>query len=565
MKPHRLLIVGGVAGGASAAARARRLSETAEIVVFERGPDVSFANCGLPYFVGGEIEERENLVVQTPASLHARFNLDVRPRHEVVSVHPDRQEIVVRQLATGDTFTERYDSLILATGAAPLRPPIPGIDRAGHFVVRNLGDADQIQTWLQDPKVRRAVVVGGGYIGLEMAEQLHRRGLAVTVVEAQAQIMAPLDPELAALLQAELKQQGVSLHLNNGVAAFEAPASESEARASMVVLKGGQRLPADLVILGLGVRPDVPLARAAGLRLGTTGGIAVDAHMRTSDPHIWAVGDAVEVQDPVTDQLALIPLAGPANRQGRLAADSIFGRVDSYRGTWGTAILRLFSLTAACTGANERALQRVGRAHQSVQIYSGSHAGYFPGAERMTLKIHFDPDTGRLLGAQGVGPAGVDKRIDVLATALQAGLTVDDLAELELAYAPSFSSAKDPVNLIGMAAQNLQEHRVAVVQWHELPARLAAGVGLLDVRSPEERARGAVPGSVHIPLPELREHFAQLDPSRDWVVYCASGQRSYYACQVLQQHGYRVANLSGAYLTWKTVTDAGLLPTVAAA
>lgn len=564
MKPHRLLIVGGVAGGASAAARARRLSETAEIVVFERGPDVSFANCGLPYFVGGEIEERESLVVQTPASLHARFNLDVRPRHEVISVHPDRQEIIVRQLSTGETVTERYDSLILATGAAPLRPPIPGIERAGHFVVRNLGDADQIQDWLQDPKIRRAVVVGGGYIGLEMAEQLHRRGLTVTVVEAQAQIMAPLDPELAALLQLELKQQGVSLHLKNGVAAFEAPGADSDARASVVVLQGGQRLPADLVILGLGVRPDVPLARDAGLRLGTTGGIFVDSHMRTSDPHIWAVGDAVEVQDPVTDQPGLIPLAGPANRQGRLAADSIFGRIGSYRGTWGTAILRLFSLSVACTGANERALQRAGRAHQSVQIYSGSHAGYFPGAERMTLKIHFDPDTGRLLGAQVVGADGVDKRIDVLATALQAGLTIDDLAELELAYAPSFGSAKDPVNLIGMAAQNLREHRVSGLQWNELAARLTAGAGLLDVRSPEERARGSIPDSVHIPLTELRERLAELDRNREWVVYCASGQRSYYACQVLKQHGYQVANLSGAYLTWKTVTDAGLLPTFAA-
>lgn len=560
MNPKRIVIVGGVAGGASAAARARRLSEDAEIIVLERGPHVSFANCGLPYFIGGEINSRDSLLVQTPESLRARFNLDVRPWTEALEIRPETQEVSTRNVRTGDTRVLPYDALVIATGASPVRPPIPGIDRPGHFVVRTVPDAERIQEWIVTRAARRAVVVGGGYIGLEMAEQLRLRGLEVSVVEALPQVMAPLDPEMAAPLQEELRHNGIRLHLGDGVSAFEAPGTHEGDCASVVLLKSGERIPADLVILGLGVRPETGLARSAGLKLGTTGGIAVDDQLRTSDPHIWAVGDAVEVRDPVTGLPGLIPLAGPANHQGRLAADSIFGRPGRYGGTWGTAVLRVFSMTAACTGPNERALQRAGIRYQAVHLHPQSHAGYYPGAQPIALKILFAPDTGRLLGAQAVGKDGVDKRIDVLATALQAGMTVDDLADLELAYAPPVGSAKDPVNLAGMIAQNVRDGSMPLIQWHQLGARMADGAILLDVRTAPERAEGAIPGSRHIPLHELRKRFTELPADHDILVHCATGQRSYYATRLLNQHGRRAFNLSGAFRTWKAAKDAGWIP-----
>jgi NADPH-dependent 2,4-dienoyl-CoA reductase/sulfur reductase-like enzyme/rhodanese-related sulfurtransferase len=543
----RIAIVGGVAGGASCAARARRLDEGARITVYERGPYVSFANCGLPYYVGGEIPERDSLLVSSPESLRQTLNIEVHTHTEVVAIDRHRREIEVRHTPTGRVRREGYDALVLATGAEPLRPPIPGLERPGHFTVRSIPDVDRILSWLVETRAERAVVVGGGYIGLEMAEQLRRRHLQVALVEALPQVMSPLDPEMAALLHQELRAHGVELYLGDAVAAFEEPGPGETSRASTVVLRSGRRLPADLVILGLGVRPDVALARQAGLELGVTGGIRVDAHLRTSDPHIWAVGDAIEVPHAVTGAPSLIPLAGPANRQGRIAADNILGRPSRYPGTLGTAILRLFTLTAACTGANEQALRQAGIPYQALHLHPKDHAGYFPGARTMALKILFHPTEGRLLGAQAVGPRGVDKRIDVLATALRARMTVDDLVDLELAYAPPFGSAKDPVNLAGMAAQNLRTGLVEAVQWHDLPREAL----LLDVRSPEEVARGAIPGAVHIPLPQLRQRLQELPAGREIVVYCASGQRSYYACRILLQHGFKARNLSGSYQTWR--------------
>ena len=551
----RIVIVGGVAGGASAAARARRLCEDCEIIIFERGPHVSFANCGLPYFVGGEIAEQDQLLVQTPASLKSRFNLDVRINTEVLRIDHIAKRVHVRELTTSREYDEAYEALILSTGASPLKPPIPGIERPNHFTVRNIPDVERIMAWSKGCERCRAVVVGGGYIGLEMAEQLRHRDFKVTVVEALPQVMAPLDPEMAAWLHAELRGNGVELHVNDPVAAFEAPSTSEPARASIVLLKCGTRLPADSVILGLGVKPEVGLAKDAGLEIGTRGGIRVNEHLQTSDPHIWAVGDAIEVRDAVTGQRALIPLAGPASRQGRIAADNIFGRPSRYEGTWGTAILRLFNLTAACTGANEKTLCRLNIPFEAIHLHPNSHAGYYPGAEPIALKILFAPDTGKLLGAQAVGHEGVDKRVDVLATALKAGMTVHDLAGLELAYAPPYGSAKDPVNLAGMAAQNVLAGDVAVAQWPEIASFDAKSTVLLDVRQDEERAKGFIPGSIHIPLNQLRSRMDELPRDREIVVYCQSGQRSYYAARILTQHGYRVRNLTGSYRTWKAARD----------
>jgi NADPH-dependent 2,4-dienoyl-CoA reductase/sulfur reductase-like enzyme/rhodanese-related sulfurtransferase len=551
VRPERVVIVGGVAGGASAAARARRLSEEAEIVVFERGPHVSFANCGLPYYIGGEIAGQEKLLVQTPEGLRARFNLDVRVMTEVIRIDRQAREVEARDLRTGKTYRQPYDALVLSTGAAPLRPPIPGIERPGLFTLRNIPDTLEIDAWIEKRRPQRAAVIGGGFIGLEMAEQLHRRGMAVTLVEALPQVMAALDPEMAALLHEELRANGVALRLCDGVASFDAPHPDEKAEASVVVLESGARLPADLIVLGIGVRPEAGLAREAGLEIGALGGIRVNARMQTSDPAIWAVGDAVEVRHAITGEWKMIPLAGPANRQGRVAADNIFGRDSRYEGALGTGILRLFGLTAAGTGASERMLRQAGIPYEAVHLHPNSHAGYFPGAEPIALKILFAPGDGRLLGAQAVGRAGVDKRIDVLATALKAGMTVRDLAQLELAYAPPFGSAKDPVNLAGMIGENILAGDVETAQWHEVDALDPDRTLLLDVRQPEELREGVLPGAIHIPLPQLRARLGELPQEKEIVVSCRSGQRSYYACRILSQRGFRCRNLSGAFLTWR--------------
>lgn len=547
----KIVIVGGVAGGASCAARARRLSEEAEILLIERGPYVSFANCGLPYFVGGEIQERAKLLVASPELLKSRFAIDVRTNTECAAIDREKKEVTLRQTSSGEVSTERYDALVLATGATPFLPAIPGIDRRGHFAVRSLPDVDQIQEWIGSTDAKTAAIVGGGYIGLEMAEQLAKRGLSVSIAEALDQLLAPLDPEMAAYLQLELQRHDVAVHLNDAVRTFEDPAKGEQANASTVVLQSGKRVPADIVILGLGVRPETGLAVQAGLTLGKSGGIKVSSTMVTSDPNIFAVGDAVEVSDIVTGQALLVPLAGPANRQGRIAADNIFGREAHYHGSLGTAIVRVFDMTAGGTGANEKTLRRAQIEFEAVHLHPAAHAGYYPNAHPLAIKILYGKNDRRLLGAQVAGKEGVDKRIDVLATAILAQMTVDDLAELELAYAPPFGSAKDPVNLAGMAAQNAADGLAPLAQWHEVPEHEPRTFTLLDVREPMEYAAGHIDGSLHIPLGQLRQRLGEIPRDRPLIVHCQSGQRSYFAVRILRQHGFDARNLSGSYKTWK--------------
>ena len=543
----KLVIVGGVAGGASAAARARRLSEDADIILFERGPDVSFANCGLPYYVGGEIAERDKLLVVTPERLRSRFGLDVRTRTSVEAIDRAARTVRVRDLASGREYEESYDKLILAPGAAPLRPPIPGIDLPGVFTLRNLQDVDRIKGRM-DQGVERAVVVGAGFIGLELTESLVRRGVAITVVEMQDQVLPPFDKEMTTPIVETLLARGVTVLLGQSAEGFE------EASEGLVVrLKSGRRLPAQVVILGVGVRPENKLAVEAGLDVGPRGGIRVNDHLQTTDPDIYAVGDAIEVKDFVTGEPTQVPLAGPANRQGRIAADHIFGRQgDRYRGTQGTAVVGVFDRTAALTGASEKALRRAGRAYRKVYVHPTHHAGYYPGAESMTLKLLFDPEGGRVLGAQAVGGAGVDKRIDVLAVAIQAGMTVFDLEEAELAYAPQYGSAKDPINMAGFVASGLLRGEHPQV---DVEAILDPPPGpkpfALDVRTPEEFAEGHIPEAVNIPVDELRNRLGEVPRDREVAAYCQVGQRGYLATRILLQAGFEAANVGGGYKTYR--------------
>ncbi len=542
----KLLIVGGVAGGASAAARARRLSEDADIILFERGPDVSFANCGLPYYLGGEISERDKLLVVTPERLRTRYKLDVRVRTSVEAIDRAAKKVRVRDLVTGREYEESYDKLILAPGAAPIRPPLPGIDLPGVFTLRNLQDMDRIKAKL-DQGVRQAVVVGAGFIGLELVENLVRRGITTTVVELQDQVLPPFDKEMTTPIAQELISKGVSLLLGQSAEAFE------QGPDGLVVrLKSGQRLPAQLVVLGVGVRPENKLAVAAGLEVGPRGGIRVNEHLQTGDPDIYAVGDAIEVKDFVTGEPTQVPLAGPANRQGRIAADHIFGRDARYRGTQGTAIVRVFERTAALTGASEKVLRRAQRPYRKVYVHPTHHAGYYPGAEAMTLKLLFDPETGKVLGAQAVGGAGVDKRIDVLAVAIQAGMTVFDLEEMELAYSPQYGSAKDPINMAGFVAGGLLrgDHPQVDVQ-----TVLAAPPGehpfLVDVRTPQEFGAGHLPEAVNIPVDDLRSRLGELPHDQEIAVYCQVGQRGYLATRILRQAGFPAVSVGGGYKTYQ--------------
>lgn len=542
----KLLIVGGVAGGASAAARSRRLSEDAHIVVFERGPDVSFANCGLPYYVGGEIAEREKLLVTTPERLRDRFKLDVRTRSSVEAIDRTTKKVRVRDLASGREYEETYDKLILAPGAAPLRPPIAGIDLPGIFTLRNLQDVDRIKERV-DQGVKQAVVVGAGFIGLELVENFVKRGIATTVVELQDQVLPPFDKEMTTPILETLLANGVTVLLGQSADGFE------QAPDGLVVrLKSGRRLPAQLVIVGVGVRPENKLAVDAGLEVGHRGGIRVNEHLQTSDPSIYAVGDAIEVKDVVSGDPTQVPLAGPANRQGRIAADNVFGRSVTYRGTQGTAIVGVFDRTAAMTGASEKALRRANRPFRKVYVHPTHHAGYYPGAEAMTLKLLFDPKTGRVLGAQAVGGAGVDKRIDVLAVAIQAAMTVFDLEEMELAYGPQYGSAKDPINMAGFVAGGLLrgDHPQVDVE-AVLAAPAAEQPFLLDVRTPQEFALGHIPGAVNIPVDDLRSRLGELPRDRAIAAYCQVGQRGYLATRILNQAGFQATNVSGGYKTYQ--------------
>ncbi|MGE5454084.1 MAG: FAD-dependent oxidoreductase [Methylocystaceae bacterium] len=546
----KVVIVGGVAGGASAAARLRRLDESAEIIMLERGADISFANCGLPYYVGGVIPERQSLLVQTPAAMRSRFNIDVRTLNEVVAIIPEQKRVVINDLSQGTEYQESYDYLMLCPGAAPIIPDLPGIEGENVFVVRNIPDSDRIKQYVEKNRSSQVVVLGGGFIGLEMAEMMLERGLKVALVEASSQVMGSLDPEMASILHATLRQAGVNLRLGNRVTALD-----GSPNVTTVMLDNGERLAADLIILGAGVRPESKLAREAGLTVGERGGIKVNEFMQTSDPWIYAAGDAVEVKDLISGEEMQLSMASPANRQGWIAANNIAGIPTSYNGVQGTAILRFRHTVVAATGRNEKSLQRQGIPHLIVHTHPSSHATYYPGASQMTIKLLFAPGDGRILGAQIVGQEGVDKRIDVLATAVRNRLTVHDLQELELAYAPPFSSAKDPVNMTAYAASNILQGLVEVVYWPQVKEKQKAGALLLDARTRGEFERGAVPGAVNIPVDDLRQRMDELPKDREIMVYCGVGLRSYIANRILCQNGFPAKNISGGYRLYQFMQE----------
>ena len=563
----KIVIIGGVAGGASAAARARRLSETAEIIVLERGEHVSFANCGLPYHIGGDIKQREALLLQTPLSFKRRFNVDVRTFHEVVAIDPQARLLTVKMWPSGETYQESYDKLLLSPGAAPVVPPIPGLDNPATFALRNVPDMDRIIAALDSRKPAHATVVGGGFIGLEMVEALHQRGIKVTLLELAAQVMAPVDPEMANILHHELVQQGIDLRLNRGLTAVTqgvSPEADRDATGSCeqgsdngdltLQLSSGETLMTDMLILAIGVKPEVRLANAASLVLGASGGIKVDASMRTSDPHIYAVGDAVETPEFVTGKPGVIPLAGPANRQGRMAADNMLGRDISYTRTQGTAICKVFDLAVASTGLNEKRIKALGLAYEKIYVHPASHASYYPGAHPVSFKLLFDPQNGRILGAQAVGKDGVDKRIDVLAVAMRAGLTVMQLEELELTYAPPFGSARDVINQAGMVAANVINGDEVVCHSEDILA-LTADQLLLDVRNPGELTSiGQIPGAINIPVDELRQRLSELPTDKEILVTCQVGLRGHVACRMLRNAGFKARNLSGGFKTFQMAT-----------
>ncbi|MEK4649221.1 CoA-disulfide reductase [Exiguobacterium sp. FSL W8-0210] len=543
----KTIIVGGVAGGATAAARLRRIDETAEIILLERGKEISFANCGLPYYIGDVIKDRNKLLVQTPEGMHARFNLDVRNLSEAIRINREAKTVTIRNVETGEEYDESYDHLILSPGAKPIRPNIPGLDDATNvFTLRNIPDTDRMREYVDTTRPEQAVVIGGGFIGLEMAENLVERGAHVTLVEMADQVMAPVDPEMAAIVHEHLRAKGVELILEDGVARFE----EAGRR---VVLTSGRVIETEMNILSIGVAPESTLAADAGLTLGIKQTIQVDDQLRTSDPSIFAIGDAIEVKDFITKEATHVPLAWPANRQGRLVADIIAGRDVRYSGTLGTAVAKVFDLTVASTGNNEKRLRQLGMRYEAIHLHPGSHAGYYPGASPISMKLLFDPIEGTIYGAQAIGMTGVEKRIDVLATAIKGGLTVLDLPDLELSYAPPYSSAKDPVNMAGYIASNIVLGDSANVHWHEIDKIVANGGLLLDVREPSENELGAIPGSVNISLPTLREKLTDLPKDQTIYVTCQVGLRGYVASQLLQQHGYDVKNLSGGYKTWSVV------------
>ena len=546
----KYLIIGGVAGGATVAARLRRLDEQAEIILVERGKYVSYANCGLPYYIGGTIDDRQKLFVQTAQGFTDRFRIDIRTEQEVIAIDRAERRVNIRRVLTGETYTESYDRLVLSPGAEPLRPRIEGIDHPRILTLRNVPDTDAIKHLVEYTEVQHAVVVGGGFIGLEMAENLLHLNIETHVVEMADQVMAPLDFSMAAIVHQHLTEQGVTLHLKNGVHHFT-----DENGQVGVHLNDGQVLKTDLVVLSIGVRPETKLAREAGLELGTTGGIRVNACMQTSDEAIYALGDAVEVTHLVTGKPALIPLAGPANKQGRIVADNlVLGNRRTYAGSLGTSIAKVFSLTVAATGANAKLLRRENIPYIASWTHGSSHAGYYPNAVSMSLKILFAPADGRLLGAQIVGFGGVDKRIEMLEQVIQRQGTVYDLMELEHAYAPPYSSAKDPVNMAGFVADNILSGRVQTITWRDKLLTDADSVKL-DVRTAEEYALGSIPGFRNLPLDELREHLQEIPREKPVVVSCAVGLRGYLAARILMQHGFQqVFNLSGGYKTWSAAT-----------
>lgn len=545
----KVVIVGGVAGGATAAARIRRLDENAEITIFEKSGYISYANCGLPYYIGGEISDREELTLQTPESFNARFRVDVKVRHEVVAINPDRKTVTVRNLSGGEVFEEKYDKLVLSMGAKPIRPNLPGIDDERIFTVRNVEDTFRIKDYIDATKPERAVVIGGGFIGIEMAENLRRLGTEVTLVEAAPQLMAPFDGDMAAFIHAEVRAAGVKLVLGGMVDGFE-----SNGKSLGVRLKDGDTISCDMAVLAIGVAPDTALAKDAGFELGIKGSIVVNERMETSVSDVYAVGDAVQIKNFVTGKPALISLAGPANKQARIAADNICEKDSRYNGAQGSSVIKVFRLTAAATGINERTAKSEGIDADKVILSPMNHAGYYPGGKIMTMKVVFEKGTYRLLGAQIVGFDGVDKRIDVLATAIRAGMKVTDLTELDLAYAPPYSSAKDPVNMAGFMAENIRDGLVEQWYYDDEPTLPRDGsVTLLDVRTAQEFATGNIDGFVNIPVDELRERAGELDKDKPVYVICQSGLRSYIAARILAGRGFEVYNFAGGYRFYAAV------------
>ncbi|EKO3782331.1 FAD-dependent oxidoreductase [Vibrio harveyi] len=561
----KIVIIGGVAGGASAAARARRLSEDAEIIMFERGPFVSFANCGLPYHIGGDIQERSKLLLQTPESFLARFNVDVRVMNEVVSINRQDKTVTVKSLLDGSEYQESYDFLLLSPGAGPVVPPIPGIDNPLTHSLRNIPDMDRIIKTIETNKVEHATVVGGGFIGLEMMEAFHQLGVKTTLVEMADQVMTPVDREMAGFAHAEIREKGIDLRLGVALSSVEYVANQSVANIEAgeddahqhlqgkltLSLNNGDQLDTDILIMAIGVRPETKLAQEAGLQIGALGGIYTNEYMQTSDPSIYAVGDAVEEKDFVTGEQTLVPLAGPANRQGRMAADNMLGRQETYQGTQGTAICKIFDLAVASTGKNEKQLKRDNITYEKVYVHTASHASYYPGAETVSFKMLFDPATGKILGAQAVGKDGVDKRIDVMAVAQRAGMTVEQLQHLELTYAPPYGSAKDVINQAAFVANNIIKGDATAIHFDEID-NLSEDQVLLDVRNPGElESVGFIDGAINIPVDQLRQRMNELPKDKEIVIYCQVGLRGNVAYRQLVNSGFKARNLLGGYRTYK--------------
>lgn len=547
----KTIIIGGVAGGASAAARLRRLDEQAEIIILERGEFVSFANCGLPYYIGGEITDRENLTLQTPESFKSRFNIDVRVFNEAIKINPDEKTVIVKNIAAGEEYSLKYDNLILSPGAEPIKPNIKGINASNVFTLRNIPDTFKIKNHIENEKPKTAVVVGGGYIGVEMAENLAKAGLDVSIVELADHLIAPLDFDMAADVHRYIKEKGIKLYLNNGVTAIE---------SSRVILQKGE-INADMVIMSVGVRPETAIAKNCGIKTNAKGSIIVDNNMRTNIPDIYAVGDAVEAENFISKSPAFIPLAGPANKQGRIAADNISGIDSKYTGTQGSAVLKLFDMTVATTGLNEKTAQLNKIDYEKTYIYSSSHASYYPNGNMMSIKALWDKKSLKIIGAQIVGFDGVDKRMDVLAAAMRLGGKITDLTELELCYAPPFSSAKDPVNMLGFVAENIVTGKIKQFFWHDVESLPRDNsVTLLDTRTVTEVARGKIDGFTNIPLDSLRERLSEIPKDKPVYIHCHSGLRSYIACRILQGNGYDCYNLAGGWRLYESVINERTVP-----
>jgi len=548
----KVLIVGGVAGGASTAARLRRVDETSDIIMFERGPYISFANCGLPYYIGGTIKKRSSLILQTPEAMYDRFKIDVRVNNEVLSINRDNKTVQVKNVVTDELYEESYDVLVLSPGSTPLKPPIKGIDSSNIFSLWNIPDTDKIKTFVQENELKTATIIGGGFIGIEMAENLHDLGMTVSIAEMAPQVMAPVDMDMAQILHKHMKEKGVKLHLDNGVSEFV-----NRGKVTDVVLNDGTKIESDIIILAIGIRPNGELAKNAGLEINQRGGIVVDQYLRTSDENIYALGDAIEVDDFVTGEKTMVPLAGPANKQGRIVANLIAGIEDEYTGTQGTSVAKVFDMTVASTGQNEKQLNRAGKIYGKdylmALVLPNHHVTYYPGYKAMTLKVLFDLD-GKVLGAQAVGTEGVDKRIDVIATAIRFGAKMTDLKNLELAYAPPYNSAKDPVNMAGFVGENILTDRMTPIRAEEIKDLDLSQNILVDVRTASEQKRGMIEGAIAIDVNTLRDSLDLLDQEKTIIIYCAVGVRGHTASRILKQKGYKVKNLIGGYTMYEVVT-----------